>query len=62
MEWDLDDFIGHLQTWSAYQKMKQNFGVKEFMKVVADVRAAWDGDQKKRCVFSIFMKLGRVVK
>jgi hypothetical protein len=61
-EWDVNDFIGHLQTWSAYQKMRRSTGDKEFLKMIADVRAAWDGEQRKRCVFSIFMRLGRVVK
>ena len=61
-EWDLDEYIGHLQTWSAYQNMKQTIGDGEFLKLVPEIRAAWNGNRKNRCVFSIFMKLGRVVK
>jgi SAM-dependent methyltransferase len=62
MEWSLDDFVGHLQTWSAYQKMKRDIGDAEFLKMLAGIRAAWTGEQRKRCVFSIFMKIGSVVK
>jgi hypothetical protein len=40
MDWDLDDFIGHLQTWSAYQKMKRDIGDTEFLKMLAGIRAA----------------------
>jgi SAM-dependent methyltransferase len=62
MEWDLDDFIGHLQTWSAYQKMKSNIGDGAFLEVVAEIRGAWDEDQKQLCVFSVFLKMGSVGK
>jgi len=62
MEWNLDDFIGHLQTWSAYQKMKKEVGDGKFLALVDEIRGMWGTEGTKRCVFSIFMKLGRVVK
>jgi SAM-dependent methyltransferase len=62
MEWDLDGFIGHLQTWSAYQKMKKEIGNGAFLGLVDEIRNSWGAGDSKRCVFSIFMKLGRVMK
>jgi SAM-dependent methyltransferase len=61
-EWDLDEFIGHLQTWSAYQKMKKEIGDRAFLEVVDELRSTWGASSKQRCVFTVFMKLGRVVK
>jgi SAM-dependent methyltransferase len=62
MEWDLEDFVGHLQTWSAYQKMKSEIGDQAFLEVVDEITRMWGERGTKRCVFSIFMKLGRIVK
>jgi hypothetical protein len=42
--------------------MKKVIGEGAFLGVVDEIRSSWGTGGTKRCVFSIFMKLGRVVK
>jgi len=62
VDWDLDHLIGHLRTWSALQKMIKVKGDGPFRQTVDEITQAWGGDGKKRFVFPLFLKLGRVAK
>lgn len=61
-EWDVDHVIGHLRTWSALQRMTREVGDGPFGKVVADLRKTWNTRDTKKCIFPVFLKLGRIRK
>jgi ubiquinone/menaquinone biosynthesis C-methylase UbiE len=62
VDWDREELIGHLKTWSALQKMKHQVGEGAFQKTVEQIRKTWRDNSKKRFVFPVFLKLGRVQK
>jgi len=61
-EWDREELVGHLRTWSALQTMIRQEGDGAFQEVVAQIRASWGNEGKKRFVFPLFLHLGRVRK
>ncbi|HEY6951455.1 MAG TPA: class I SAM-dependent methyltransferase [Bacteroidota bacterium] len=61
-DWTLDEFIGHLRTWSALQTMIHAVGDGPFHEFLDELARAWTGSPRKRCTFPLFLKLGRVRK
>ena len=62
VEWDCEQLIGHLKTWSALQRMKRQTGEDAFTDIVEQIRKAWGNEARKRFVFPVFLYLGRVRK
>ncbi len=61
-EWSCEDLIGHLRTWSALQTMMKNVGTGPFDQIVQEITGAWGTEARRPVEFSLFLKLGRIVK
>ena len=62
VSWNCEELVGHLKTWSALQTMKRKVGDRAFQETVQQIQAAWGVEDKRRFVFPVFLKLGRVKK
>jgi SAM-dependent methyltransferase len=62
VDWTCEELIGHLNTWSALQKMKRQVGDGAFQKTVREIRHSWGSDGKRRFILPVFLKLGTVRK
>jgi hypothetical protein len=62
VDWNLDQLIGHMKTWSALQKMIQQEGDGAFRRTVEEITRAWGAGGEKRFVFPLFLRLGKVNK
>lgn len=62
VDWTSEELTGHLSTWSALQKMKQQVGDGPFQTVVDELRSAWGSDARKRFTFPLVLHLGRFRK
>ena len=62
VDWTCDELVGHLRTWSALQKMKQQVGDGAFREVVDKITRTWGNDSRKRFTFPVFVKIGKVRK
>ena len=62
VEWNFDELIGHMRTWSAHQSMLRKAGDAAFLGMAEEMRSAWPDGTTKPFVFDVFMKVGRVQK
>ena len=62
VDWDFDHLVGHLNTWSALPNIVNEKGETPFRQTVDEIRRVWGKNEKKRFIFPVFMKLGRVLK
>ena len=62
VDWSREELIGHLGTWSALQKMKQQVGDEPFRHVVEEIKSVWDNGDRKRFTFPLVLHLGTVRK
>lgn len=60
VEWECEELVGHMRTWSALQNMIRQAGDDAFRKVVEEIESSWGSDGRKRFTFRIFLKLGKV--
>jgi ubiquinone/menaquinone biosynthesis C-methylase UbiE len=61
-DWEYEELIGHLKTWSALQTMVRREGDGAFQEIVGEIRALWGSEGKKRFVLPLVLHLGRVRK
>jgi hypothetical protein len=61
VEWDLEQLLGYLSTWSAIRRARE-LGQEEVLRSFADEFAAIWGDHRTRCslAWPINMRLGRL--
>lgn len=61
-EWDLKHLEGYLNSWSSVHNYIREKNKNPVIELVRSLGALWDDNSKKRAVFPIFMKMGRVIK
>lgn len=60
VEWDMDELLGYLGTWSAAQCYQDVHGTDPLERVVADLAEAWGSPQtEKRIQWPIHLRVGR---
>ena len=60
-QWNLQEFLGYLSTWSAVQKYILTNGNNPIELVVADFEKAWKNpDTAKEISFPVTVKTGRI--
>lgn len=57
VEWDLNQFLGYLRSWSATQKFIKAEGYDPLVAFSEQLKKAWAGEEKKTIIFPIFLKL-----
>lgn len=61
LEWNLSEFLGYVQTWSALRKAKEAGKEALFTAFADDIAAAWGDPERRRPVsWPINMRIGRV--
>lgn len=58
-EWDLDQVLGYLASWSAVQRYKDRHGVDPLPSLRPQLEAAWGGTGRRRLRWPIHLRLGR---
>jgi SAM-dependent methyltransferase len=60
VDWDLDELLGYLGTWSAAQRYLDVHGLDPLQQMVPELAAAWGSPQtKKRIQWPIHLRIGR---
>lgn len=62
LEWQPDDLIGYISSWSAIQKFIKTNGYSPVPELAEEIKSLWPDDEVKKVSFPIYLKLGRVVK
>lgn len=57
VEWDMNQFIGYLRSWSATQKFIKAEGHDPLIAFSEQLKKVWTGNEKKAIIFPIFLKL-----
>jgi SAM-dependent methyltransferase len=57
VEWDMNQFIGYLRSWSATQKFIKTEGYDPLLAFSDQLKKAWIGNEKKTIILPIFLKL-----
>jgi len=62
LEWQREDMIGYISSWSAIQKYIKVNGNSPVPAIEEEIKKIWPEDEMKKVVFPIYLKLGRVLK
>ena len=57
--WDIEEFVGYLNTWSAVQHYIDKNNANPVERILDDLKKSWGSALKKRVTFPIFMRIGR---
>jgi SAM-dependent methyltransferase len=58
-DWDLDQVMGYLATWSSVQRYKDHFARDPLRELRDEIRHAWRGAASRRLRWPIHLRLGR---
>ncbi len=62
LEWQSEDMLGYVSSWSAIQKFIKANGYSPVSKLGEQLKNIWPKDEVKKIVFPIYLKLGRITK
>lgn len=62
LNWQREDMIGYISSWSAIQKYIKVNGHSPIPTIEEEIKKLWPEGEVKKVVFPIYLKLGRVVK
>lgn len=57
-DWTVDEFLGHLGTWSGARAHRRRTGVDAITAAAPEIRAAWPGG-RQRVTWSLHFRIGR---
>jgi hypothetical protein len=59
-QWNLQEWMGYLETWSSVQRYIQQHGANPLELVKADLAAAWGEASTRAIRWPLYMRVGRV--
>jgi hypothetical protein len=62
LNWQREDMIGYISSWSAIQKYIKVNGQSPIPIIEEEINKLWPADEVKKVSFPIYLKLGRVLK
>ena len=62
LNWQREDMIGYISSWSAIQKFIKVNGHSPIPIIEEEINKLWPKGEVKKVIFPIYLKLGRVVK
>lgn len=62
LNWQREDMIGYISSWSAIQKFIKENGHSPVPIIEEKIKKLWPEDELKKVTFPIYLKLGRVLK
>ncbi|MDQ2718787.1 MAG: class I SAM-dependent methyltransferase [Bacteroidota bacterium] len=58
-EWDIDQIIGYLSTWSAVQHFIKENNRNPIAEIIEPLKRSWGNVEKRKVSFPIFMRVGK---
>ena len=62
LNWEREDMIGYISSWSAIQKYIKVNGHSPIPLIEEEINELWPRGEVKKVVFPIYLKLGRILK
>ena len=62
LEWQREDLVGYISSWSAIQKFIKANGNSPIPIIKEEINKLWPDGEVKKVIFPIYLKLGRVSK
>jgi SAM-dependent methyltransferase len=62
VEWNRDDLLGYLATWSSVQRYEQHLGTSPIPRMEERIRETWPDDSLQSFRFPLFLRMGTVRK
>jgi len=62
LQWQRDDLVGYISSWSAIQKYNKANGHSPIPIIEEEINKLWPEGEVKKVIFPIFLKLGRIIK
>jgi len=62
LQWNLEDFIGYLNTWSSVQHFIKSNNYNPVDKLADEIKSFWIKDETKLFSFPLFMRIGKIEK
>jgi len=61
LEWQREDMLGYISSWSAIQKYIKTNGHSPIPIIEKEIKRLWPEGEVKKVVFPIYLKLGKVI-
>src|SRR5690606_12075246 len=61
-DWQFDQLIGYLGTWSAVRKFRKTTGIDPIGIIYPELRDKWGGKLSRKVSFPILLRIGRIGK
>ena len=61
-EWNFEQLIGYLSSWSAVNKYERVTGQDPLKLIEPDILKAWGNKQTYSILFPIFLRIGKIIK
>jgi len=62
LNWQREDLVGYISSWSAIQKYSKVNGHSPIPIMEEEINKLWPEGEVKKVIFPIFLKLGRIIK
>jgi hypothetical protein len=62
MNWDLDHFLGYINTWSAVKKYIKEKGSNPVNGLKDELMHFWENNEKKIVKFPLLIRIGKIIK
>lgn len=62
LQWERDDLLGYISSWSAVQRFIKEKGYSPLPAIEENIKKLWKKNEIKKVIFPIYLKLGRVMK
>jgi len=62
LEWQREDLVGYISSWSAIQKFIKANGHSPIPIIKEEINKLWPDGEVKKVIFPIYLKLGRISK
>jgi SAM-dependent methyltransferase len=62
LNWQKEDLIGYISSWSAVQKFIRTNGNSPIPALDERIKKLWPENELKKVVFPVYLKLGRIIK
>lgn len=60
LEWNLNDFEGYLNTWSALQHFMKKNNYNPVSEIISELKPFWKEDENKKITFPVFFQSGKI--
>jgi ubiquinone/menaquinone biosynthesis C-methylase UbiE len=62
LQWEREDLLGYISSWSAVQKFIKEKDYSPLPEIEKSINKLWKKNEMKNVIFPVYLKLGRVMK